>query len=215
LALAVCAKDRTLQQQADDTGGQAGQSKMQNGTMDKSTTARQRALGQLRRQFAAALSAVVLAGCGADDTTPVAKDTTATDSAADAVDAAPQLCHPLDNELRLNHIQALGTHNSYHKIPASTIADFQYEHSPLAVQLEQEGVRSFELDLHHRGADKPIEIEHIPGLDDVTTCETIADCLGQIKVWSDANPCHHPIVILFEQKDELNLSAVADHWAPV
>jgi hypothetical protein len=61
--------------------------------------------------------------------------------------------------LRLNHIQVIGTHNSYHREislaerPAfeSIVPGFQnlyYSHSKLADQLSHQQVRSLELDLH-------------------------------------------------------------------
>lgn len=135
-------------------------------------------------------------------------DTPATDS------AAPVACSPLDQTLRFDHVQALGTHNSYHVAPAKpVVADFAYTHSPLADQFDHEGVRHVELDLHHRGAAKPIEVEHVPFLDDNTRCETLGLCLGQLKAWSDQHPCHHLIVVLLEVKDELNESKLEDHFA--
>ncbi|USW51025.1 Putative PLC-like phosphodiesterase, TIM beta/alpha-barrel domain superfamily [Septoria linicola] len=63
------------------------------------------------------------------------------------------------DQLRLNQIQVIGTHNSYHrevalserKVLESYIPGFQdlyYSHSILADQLNHQQVRSFELDLH-------------------------------------------------------------------
>ncbi|MCW9706439.1 phosphatidylinositol-specific phospholipase C1-like protein [Fodinibius salsisoli] len=65
----------------------------------------------------------------------------------------------VDDCLRLNQIQLLGTHNSYHQAPtAETVALFngkrpgwaknlQYTHHPLKEQLERLGIRQFELDI--------------------------------------------------------------------
>lgn len=164
-------------------------------------------LNNLIGQLAALLA---LSACGEAEPAPAVQADAAADSTA--ADSQQTACSPLDDQLRINHLQMLGTHNSYHLKPLSTHPEFQYEHSPLVTQLQDEGVRSFELDLHHEGSDQPILVRHIPGIDDKTTCATLGECLTQIKGWSDQHPCHHPIVILFEQKDELNLSAVADHW---
>jgi len=61
--------------------------------------------------------------------------------------------------LRLNHLQAIGSHNSYHLQPGPELfaalqafdsalaASFEYSHSPLATQFESEGVRQIELDV--------------------------------------------------------------------
>ncbi|PSN74255.1 hypothetical protein BS50DRAFT_567113 [Corynespora cassiicola Philippines] len=61
--------------------------------------------------------------------------------------------------LRLNHIQVIGTHNSYHReiaLSERTVfekyvpspEDYYYSHSSLSNQLQHQAVRSLELDLH-------------------------------------------------------------------
>ena len=83
--------------------------------------------------------AAALAGCTAGD---------------DQVDAGPPepeptFDYPLDDVLRLNHLQAKSTHNSYHiEGEESGIPDWAYTHAPLDVQLGEQGVRHFELDLY-------------------------------------------------------------------
>ena len=53
--------------------------------------------------------------------------------------------------LRINQLQFIGTHNSYHVRAkrAETFPAWNYSHAPLDVQLDR-GVRSFELDLQYR-----------------------------------------------------------------
>lgn len=62
-------------------------------------------------------------------------------------------------DIRLNHIQVIGTHNSYHRevsLAERTVfekyvpspEDYYYSHATLDAQLEHQSVRSFELDLH-------------------------------------------------------------------
>ena len=61
----------------------------------------------------------------------------------------------IDDCVRLNEIQVLGTHNSYHIAPAPAMLavlgarsrDIEYTHTPLAHQLSQLGIRQFELDV--------------------------------------------------------------------
>ncbi|CAI9632921.1 unnamed protein product [Alternaria burnsii] len=63
------------------------------------------------------------------------------------------------SDIRFNHIQVIGTHNSYHRevslaerpvfekyVPSPE--DYYYSHAELDNQLEYQSVRSFELDLH-------------------------------------------------------------------
>ncbi len=69
-------------------------------------------------------------------------------------------CTPLSREnaddcLRLNHLQVLGTHNSYHIAPAPPMLErlgdrgrnLDYTHRTLTDQLERLGIRQFELDV--------------------------------------------------------------------
>ena len=66
-----------------------------------------------------------------------------------------------DNLLDLNQIQLIGTHNSYHIAPHSSVMNLirkvmpsqadaiKYSHRPLTEQLELIGMRKFELDIFH------------------------------------------------------------------
>jgi Phosphoinositide phospholipase C, Ca2+-dependent len=105
----------------------------------------------------------------------------------------------LDN-LRLNQLQFIGTHNSYHvRAAANRVPEWNYSHATLDVQLDR-GVRSFELDLHDRAGD--FEVFHVPLLDEGTTCRRLNDALATVRRWSDAHPRHVPISFLFELKKE-------------
>lgn len=112
------------------------------------------------------------------------------------------------NSPRMNQIQVVGTHNSYHRRPPhlegiaainSEARDWDYEHAPLDTQLDR-GVRSFELDLHN--TPEGWRIFHVPILDSESTCRMLTDCLGVVKAWSDAHPGHVPVSFLLEHKDE-------------
>ncbi|MFM2163466.1 MAG: hypothetical protein RLZZ383_2978 [Pseudomonadota bacterium] len=107
-----------------------------------------------------------------------------------------------DDVLRLNHVQALGTHNSYHQRSTPTLdASWAYDQPTLTDQLALHGVRQFELDVHLSEADG-WQVFHIPNVDAGTSCRQFADCLAEIETWSDAHPWHLPIVIWIEPKDE-------------
>ncbi len=109
---------------------------------------------------------------------------------------------------RMNQIQLIGTHNSYHRRPAhletvmkidKRTKDWDYEHLPLDAQLDK-GVRSFELDIH-----KTIDgwkVMHVPHFDAESTCDTFKDCLNVIKQWSTSHSNHVPIIVLVEWKGE-------------
>ncbi|NBC64940.1 MAG: hypothetical protein GVY07_04655, partial [Bacteroidetes bacterium] len=155
--------------------------------------------------------------------------------------------------LRLNHLQVLGTHNSYKLLPHADLItalnqhldgwakDIQYEHKPLTFQLENLGVRQFELDLYadpnggryarpsgallidddeflnHEDLMQPgFKIIHIPDIDYRSNCLTFKSCLTEIRDWSLANPNHLPIMIMVEAKDgERRDSGVMSFTEPI
>ncbi len=109
--------------------------------------------------------------------------------------------HPLDTVLRLNHVQVKGTHNSYHIDPGQGPKDWRYTHQPLDVQLGEQGVRQFELDVHFNPDTGVFRVTHAPILDEETTCPDLDNCLGVIRAWSDAHPDHLPIWVWIEPKN--------------
>lgn len=102
---------------------------------------------------------------------------------------------------RMNQIQVIGTHNSYHlrKSDKPFSKEWDYEHAPLDDQLAL-GVRSFELDLNLRA--DGWHVFHVPKLDDASSCPLLRECLESVKRWSDAHPRHVPISFLCEVKQE-------------
>lgn len=123
----------------------------------------------------------------------------------------------LDDLLRLEDLQAKGSHNSYHIEPASPVDDsHRYTHATLATQLEEQGVRQFELDLHYRSGEG-FEVFHLPYVDEETTCRRFVDCMAEIRAWSDENNCHMPLLIWLEPKDEADdldrtLEPISEHY---
>jgi hypothetical protein len=111
----------------------------------------------------------------------------------------------VDTRMRVNQMQALGTHNSYHeypKPPIDGIQQLQYFEDPLDVQLQSQGVRQFELDVHvNIDPAGTFSVLHIQGVDENTTCKAFVDCLNTIKTWSVAHPRHAPIAIQLELKN--------------
>ena len=126
-----------------------------------------------------------------------------------------------DDCLRLNHIQVIGTHNSYKLKPHPELVsllnqemdgwsqNIDYEHRPLTEQLEELGIRQFELDVFadtagglfsepagarmigdesYLQAEEMMEpgfkVLHGQDLDYRTTCLTLKSCLGDIREWS-------------------------------
>ncbi len=109
--------------------------------------------------------------------------------------------HPKDDMLRLNHVQMEATHNSYHVAPSPTLlADWDYTHASVDVQLEEQGVRGVELDVNWNEDAGVYEVYHIDLLDPNTTCSLLEDCLETLRAWSDAHPGHHTIFVQIEPK---------------
>ncbi len=97
-----------------------------------------------KRCFALSLLACVLSSsCGG------------TDRGAAAVDCSTITAGSLDACVRMNQIQTLGTHNSYHVVAEPAVLavlgprarNLEYTHRPLTEQLAQLGIRQFEIDV--------------------------------------------------------------------
>lgn len=137
------------------------------------------------------LAAALLLGCGGGESRPTPKGY-----------VPPPFDYPLDKTLRINHLQAKATHNSYHiETPGSTVPDWDYTHAPLDVQLQSQGVRGFELDTRYVEEDDDFEVFHLGTIDEQTTCRRFVDCLSTLKKWSDHFPAHHPLLVMIEPKD--------------
>lgn len=112
--------------------------------------------------------------------------------------------------LRMNQIQVIGSHNSYHAQPSEPLfslvkeaypaaANWAYDHPALNVQLER-GVRSFELDLYFDP--EAIKVLHVPRFDQNSTCNTLVDCATVLRDWSKAHRDHVPVIVLLELKED-------------
>jgi hypothetical protein len=122
------------------------------------------------------------------------------------------------DQIRLNEVSFLATHNSYQPcagwayrmlikavsmIPGVSVdgrlADFEMD--GLTEQLEY-GIRSMELDVEAFEKDGILSffVTHFL-LDNRSTCQDLAKALEELKLWSDHNPGHLPLIILIEPKD--------------
>lgn len=148
--------------------------------------------------------ALALAACSSEDSVSSGPPG---DAGNGAEDAAPPARYTRDAELRINQLQAKGTHNSYHIAPEpgsstlSAVPDWQYTRQPLDVQLTEQGVRAMELDTNYDRMTGAVNVLHVPTVDSGTTCPTFADCLTTLLGWSDANPGHHILFLQIEPKD--------------
>lgn len=126
--------------------------------------------------------------------------------------ASASLADPVEKgaHLRMNQIQVVGSHNSYHAQPSEPLfslvkeaypaaANWAYDHPPLDVQLDR-GVRSFELDLYLDS--EAIQVFHVPRFDQNSTCKTLVDCATVLRDWSKAHPDHVPVIVLLELKED-------------
>lgn len=182
-------------------------------------------------------AALVAVSCSSDD-----------DGASGGADEPPTV-EGLPGDLTLNQVQVMGSHNSYHLAPteaqlaviaevdAQGAEDLDYSHEPIAVQLEEQGIRQLELDIvadsegglyaEPAGADAAgyvpeehpemyepgIKVLHIPEIDFSTTCLTFVACLQEVADWSAGNPSHLPIAILVEAKSDAGFSEPWDEVA--
>ncbi len=193
-------------------------------------------------------SGVLFAACGGssgDEATSTEQPATSVagpDESAPSISAAPTTePTPATTEaeppLTLNHLQVIGSHNSFHLKPQQTLFDgitgvsaelaesIEYSHRPLTEQLEDFGIRQFELDVFAdpdgglyatRAANAVVGLDpvapepelqapgykvlHTQDYDYETTCLTLVLCLTEIEAWSAANPTHLPVMVMVEFK---------------
>lgn len=110
------------------------------------------------------------------------------------------------SKIKLNHMQLIGTHNSYKTAPSLALhRRLKYAHESIATQLAHAGMRHFELDLHPSSDnDTEFRIFHLPVIDHTTHCRCLAECVRQMKEWSDSvNGTHTPIYVLLDIKMSL------------
>jgi len=166
------------------------------------------------------------------------------DDLSDELEPEPTACELKLNSLKMNQIQILGSHNSYRLRTYQPIFDFvlqlvgilpeslnpeawDYTHLPLSEQLDDYGMRSFELDIYHdpqggrfyerkglaiinestdSGIDELLEpgmkVMHIVDVDYETNYYTLKSALTTLKNWSDQHPQHIPIFLLIETKED-------------
>ena len=130
-----------------------------------------------------------------------------------AIDAPlpPQM---MADDLRINEIQFVGSHNSYklamspfyawllRLIDEPAARGLEYWHSPLAEQLDL-GLRKLELDVFFDPETDQFRVGHAQVIDMNSHCEWLTDCLQAIVAWSGSNPRHAPIWIGFNLKDSI------------
>ena len=117
----------------------------------------------------------------------------------------------LPGDVRLDRLQLVGTHNSYHLrsdalrlfliglVEPGEPEKLRYAHAPLAEQFDG-GLRSIELDVRNRGG--RFIVSHVPLVDDRTTVPDFRSALEEIRLWSQRAPDHVPIIVLLELKDD-------------
>jgi hypothetical protein len=112
----------------------------------------------------------------------------------------------------LNEVRYLATHNSYKQygsaagklmislVSGKNEADLlKYAYRPLTAQLEQ-GIRSFELDVRLRK--NVFEAVHVPLVDNMSNVTDLALGLEELRLFSDHNPDHFPVITIFEFKND-------------
>ncbi len=112
----------------------------------------------------------------------------------------------IESNLRINHVQMKGTHNSYHLKPIGpTIRSYDYSHLSLDMQAENQGVRQFEIDVWWdiRGQ---LYVYHNQ-YDSRSNCVTFEECIKTILRWSNNNTDHVPLMIWIEPKEWLEQGA--------
>ena len=115
--------------------------------------------------------------------------------------------------ININHLQFVGSHNSYKKampdgfvkqwmrVNPEVMESLEYEHIPLAEQLDL-GIRKLELDVFYVADEARFQVGHVQQIDMNSNCATLRICLNKITAWSKKNTTHAPIWISFNAKDD-------------
>ena len=138
----------------------------------------------------------------------------------EAVSAAPGV--------RLNQIQVVGTHNSYHLepsvqaegwrngafvqrvVPALARLATGYRHVSLTEQLARLGVRQLEIDVYPGAVEGIFPVLHHPVFDEASTVSDLRAALREVRAWSQAHPRHVPVLVQIELKTRRVLPGVPD-----
>ncbi|MBE6748178.1 MAG: phosphatidylinositol-specific phospholipase C domain-containing protein [Ruminococcaceae bacterium] len=124
----------------------------------------------------------------------------------------------IEDGVKLNEIAILGTHNSYQRLAtaetrfAMNIVDtitfkkfglntFDFQMDTLTGQLEM-GIRNVEIDIETLDKDNKIEfkVTHNTIVDNASSAYDFTKALTEIKMWSDNNPGHIPVIVIVEPK---------------
>lgn len=124
----------------------------------------------------------------------------------------------IEDGVKLNEIAILGTHNSYQRLAtketrfAMNLLDaltfrklglntFDFQMDTLTDQLET-GIRNVEIDIETLDKDDKIEfkVTHNSLIDNASSAYDFTKALQEIKMWSDNNPDHIPVIIIVEPK---------------
>ena len=191
------------------------------------THVRTRSRSLVRSAAALFAAAACLATTVALTIEPAAAQVPAPEAARVAATTPAPLVEGLPGDLRLNQIQTIGSHNSFHLQPPQALLTtvgavypdirlWQYSHSPLDQQFQSQRVRQIELDVFadsaggrfanpslggRQGAEMSQpgwKVLHVNDLDFASNCTTLVRCLRTVDTWSDRNPGHIPIMILVE-----------------
>lgn len=108
-------------------------------------------------------------------------------------------------QLKMNDLQVMGTHNSYHvanHLSSAFVPSVDYTHCDINEQLTGQKIRGLEFDLWLKedGTTDDFKVYHDP-LDPDTNCEHLSECLGHVKTFTGANADHHYVLIVLELKD--------------
>jgi hypothetical protein len=117
-----------------------------------------------------------------------------------------------DPNIKLNDIQILASHNSYKGMSTSLGRLFvglgdsfdearalKYSYQSITDQLKL-GIRSMEFDLRKRK--DSFMLTHVPLVDNSSVAPNFALALEEIRLYSEHNPVHIPIIILMEVKTD-------------
>lgn len=115
-------------------------------------------------------------------------------------------------EMLLNDVQVKGSHFSFHQAPEPSIPYFNYSHTDLRSQLENQQVHAIELKFGFESQNQDFPVYATSGIDGVSSCPNVSFCLQEVRQYTVANSNHFPIFVILEATSDAQIPTAKWFW---
>ena len=115
-------------------------------------------------------------------------------------------------EMLLNDVQVKGSHFSFHQAPSPSIPYFNYSHTDLRSQLENQQVHAIELKFGFESQNQDFPVYATRGIDGVSSCPNVSFCLQEVRQYTVAHSNHFPIFVILEATSDAQIPTAKWFW---